>query len=194
MNKKLPAAKIVGTRIDESIRIKTLLKSQAGEIARLARVIVGALRKGGKVVLFGNGGSAADAQHIAAELVGRYEKEGRAIPAIALTTNTSNLTAIANDYGYGHVFERQVLALCDKRDVVIGISTSGNSENVVLGIRAAASKGARTVALTGSGGGRVGRVAWLTIRVPSNSTARIQECHILIGHVLSELVENELRK
>lgn len=149
------------------------------------------LEHGGKILLMGNGGSAADSQHIAAELVGRYKRERKGLPAIALTTDTSILTSVGNDYGFEHVFARQVEALCNADDVVIGISTSGNSTNVVAGIEAARQAKAYTVALTGAGGGRLGTLCDLTLAIPSNDTPRIQEAHILIGHILCELAEAE---
>ncbi|MDA4112121.1 MAG: D-sedoheptulose 7-phosphate isomerase [Thaumarchaeota archaeon] len=175
--------------IDESIATKKLLKSNVDDIAQMSELIVESLRSGGKLLLFGNGGSAADAQHIAAEFIGRYLIQRRALPAIALTTNTSSLTAIANDYGYDHVFERQIEALCEDNDVAVGISTSGNSKNVMLGIEAAMKKNAKTIGMTGRRGGKLSRIVDLAIKVPSDSTPRIQESHILIGHIVSEIVE-----
>ncbi|MGC8969969.1 MAG: D-sedoheptulose-7-phosphate isomerase [Conexivisphaera sp.] len=161
-------------------------------VARAAGMIVGALRSGGKLVIFGNGGSAADAQHIACELVGRYMRERRALPAIALTTNTSCLTAIGNDYSFDEVFARQVGALVRAGDVAMGISTSGRSRNVILGMRAARELGAGTVGLTGADGGELCSVSDVCVRVPSRLTPRIQEAHIAIGHIISEIVEVEL--
>ncbi|MGC8773493.1 MAG: D-sedoheptulose-7-phosphate isomerase, partial [Conexivisphaera sp.] len=140
----------------------------------------------------GNGGSAADAQHIACELVGRYMMERRALPAIALTTNTSCLTAIGNDYSFDEVFARQVRALVRAGDVAMGISTSGRSRNVILGMRAARELGAGTVGLTGADGGELCSVSDVCVRVPSRLTPRIQEAHIAIGHIISEIVEVEL--
>ncbi len=180
---------LIERSIQESIDTKQLLKNQAGEIAKIAELAIDCLVKGGKIILFGNGGSAADSQHIAAEFVGRYLRERAALPAIALTTNTSSITAIGNDYGYEHIFERQVESVCIKGDLVIGISTSGNSKNVLLGIQAAKRKGAKTVGLTGRSGGQLSKTVDLALKVPSDLTPRIQECHILIGHVVSELVE-----
>ena len=147
------------------------------------------LNSGGKILLMGNGGSAADCQHIAAEIVGRYQRERRGLPAIALTTDSSILTSVGNDFGFEHVFSRQVEALCAPDDIVIGISTSGNSANVVAAIEAAARVGAYRVALTGAGGGRLADICDLTLAVPSAETPRIQEAHILIGHILCELAE-----
>jgi D-sedoheptulose 7-phosphate isomerase len=158
-------------------------------IAELAAQIGDALDAGGKLVVFGNGGSAADAQHFAAELVGRFKRARRALPALALTANSSTVTAIANDFSYDEVFERQVEALCGAADVVVGISTSGATESVVRGLQAARQRGAQTWALTGVGGGRAAHVAAHTLCVPSDVTARIQEMHITIIHAVSELVD-----
>ncbi len=151
------------------------------------------LERGNKILLCGNGGSAADAQHIAAELTGRYKSERRALPAVALTTDTSALTAIGNDYGYEHVFSRQVEALAQKGDLLIGISTSGNSLNVIYALEKARKMGCKAVGLSGKGGGKMNDVCDLNIIVPSDDTARIQEMHILIGHILCQLIDNEYR-
>jgi D-sedoheptulose 7-phosphate isomerase len=174
--------------LDEGIEVRARLKEQAADIIKVAEVVTSALQAGKKVILFGNGGSAADAQHIAAELVGRFRVERAALPAIALTTNTSLLTAIANDYDFERVFARQVEATVHEGDVVVGISTSGNSPNVIAGMAAARRRGAVTVALVGSGG-RLREVADYVLAVPSRDTARIQEAHIAIGHILCHLVE-----
>ncbi|MBA7710233.1 Phosphoheptose isomerase [subsurface metagenome] len=180
-------------RLEESAQIKkAMAKSMVGEIEQVVRFIVAAYKAGGKVVLFGNGGSAADAQHLAGELVGRFMLNRQAFPAIALTTNTSTLTAVANDYGYEAVFSRQVEALVNEKDVVIAISTSGNSPNVIEAIKLAKMKGAKTIGLTGGDGGQLAEVADLVLTVPSDSTPRIQEAHITIGHIVCELVEREL--
>jgi D-sedoheptulose 7-phosphate isomerase len=151
------------------------------------------LQGGHKILLCGNGGSAADAQHIAAELTGRYKIERRGLPAIALTTDTSALTAIGNDYGYDQIFSRQVEALAQKGDLLIGISTSGNSANVIYAMQQARELGCRTIGLSGKGGGKLSDVCDLNIIVPSDDTARIQEMHILIGHILCQLIDNEYR-
>ena len=162
------------------------------KIAEAAAVIAECLRSGGRVLLFGNGGSAADAQHLAAELVGRFKMERDALPAMALTTNTSILTALGNDYGYDAVFAKQVQAWVKVGDVVIGISTSGNSTNVVSGMEKAKELGARTIALTGGGGGKMTEVADLPLVVPSSDTPRVQEGHITIGHIICHIVEESL--
>lgn len=178
---------------EESARVKTaIIQSQVNEIEKMGSFIVDTYHQGGKVVLFGNGGSVADARHIAGELVGKFLMERRALPALALHTNTSILTALANDYGYEMVFTRQVEALVNKEDTVIGISTSGNSPNVIEAIKAAKTKNARTIGLTGVKRGKLADVADLTVAVPSDSTPRIQETHITIGHIICELVEREL--
>ena len=156
-------------------------------------IVTEALEAGNKILLCGNGGSAADAQHIAAELTGRYKVERRGLPAIALTTDTSALTAIANDYGYEQVFARQIEALARSGDVIIGISTSGNSPNVVYALERAKEIGCKAIGLSGKGGGEMNNVCDLNIIVPSDDTARIQEMHILIGHILCQLVDNEYR-
>jgi D-sedoheptulose 7-phosphate isomerase len=171
---------------------RTVADTLSGDILEAANRIKSRLEKGGKLILMGNGGSAADSQHIAAELVGRFKKERRAIPAIALTVDTSSLTALGNDYGFDTIFERQLEALARENDAVVGISTSGNSENVVRALKKANSLGAETIGLVGNNGGKIKEVANLSIVVPSNDTARIQEVHITIGHIICELIEEDL--
>lgn len=151
-----------------------------------------ALKNGNKVFFMGNGGSASDAQHLAAELVGRYKAERRALAAIALTTDTSILTAISNDYDFSSIFSRQLEALCQKGDVVIGISTSGNSANVLKGIEIAQQLGAYTIGMTGEKGGKLAQLCETCFCVPSNTVARIQEAHIFIGHSICENIENQI--
>lgn len=186
---------LIKKRIEDSIDVKKeLCRSQLENIEKAAKTIISSLGAGGKLLVFGNGGSAADSQHIAAELVGRFKKERKALAAIALTTNASILTAIANDYGYDVIFSRQVEALAVKGDAALGISTSGNSKNVVDGLKKARSMGLATIGMTGEGGGAVKAASDVTIAVPSKDTARIQESHGVIGHILCELVENELSK
>ena len=183
-------AKAVRAELEESIAVKSRWSDElCGRVAQLAERVAASLRQGGKVVFFGNGGSAADAQHLAAELLGRYKKERRALRAIALNTNTSALTAIGNDYDYAQVFERQVDAWVDARDVVVGITTSGNSPNVIRALVRAKERGGYAVALTGEGGGKCAGVADLLLAVPSKNTARIQESHITMGHILCGMVE-----
>jgi D-sedoheptulose 7-phosphate isomerase len=161
-----------------------------GPFGRLAEAALAAVKAGHKLLLFGNGGSAADAQHLATELTVRYRVNRRAIPAIALTTDTSALTAIGNDFGFDDLFARQVEALCAPGDVVIGISTSGNSENVIRALRAARARGAVTAGFGGGTGGRMLECVDHAVIVPSKVTARIQEVHILLGHMLCGLLED----
>ena len=174
----------------ESILVKqAVLASQVEATARVAAVMIAALRRGGRVFFFGNGGSAGDSQHLAGELLGRFLRDRRALAGVALTTDTSTLTAVANDYGYAAVFARQIEGLGRRGDVAIGITTSGNSPNVLAALRRAKALGLTTVALTGGTGGRAARVADHAIIIPSHSTPRIQEAHITLGHALCELVE-----
>lgn len=183
------------TILQETILIKEkIISSHIDEIIKIYSLIMRCLKRGGKVILFGNGGSAADSQHIAAELIGRFKKDRPAIPAIALTTDTSILTSISNDYGYESVFVKQIEGIADKKDIVIGISTSGNSKNVIEGIKKAKKMGLGTVALTGSDGGKLSKIVDSALIVPSKDTARIQETHITIGHIICELLEEELFK
>lgn len=183
---------VVRSRVEESIRVKQRLLEQEGGIVLAAGILVEAYRSGGKALFFGNGGSAADAQHIATELVGRYYLERPALPADALTVNTSSLTALGNDYSFDEVFARQVEAFGKAGDVAVALSTSGNSENVIRGVLKATEKGLRTVGLTGADGGRLRGIVECCICVPSRDTPRIQESHILIGHILCEIVEQSL--
>jgi D-sedoheptulose 7-phosphate isomerase len=174
----------------ESIQVKEeLLRTGIGKIIEITDLITDCLKKNGKVILFGNGGSASDSQHIAAELVGRFKKDRNALSAIALTTNTAILTSLANDYGYEVVFAKQIEALGRKNDVAIGISTSGKAKNVVLGIKQAKKMGLKTIALTGADGGELAKLTDISLVIPSSVTARIQEAHITIGHIVCELVE-----
>jgi len=175
-----------------SAALQALAASAADEIAAAADRIAAALGTGAHLWTFGNGGSAADAQHIAAELSGRFLLEREALPATALTTNPSALTAIGNDYGFDQVFERQLRGVCRAADVALGISTSGSSPNVVNALRCARERGAFAIALTGADGRECARVADLSIRVPARATPRIQECHIFIGHALCQLVEERI--
>jgi D-sedoheptulose 7-phosphate isomerase len=161
-------------------------------VAALADAIVTALKAGGAVLVFGNGGSAADAQHVVAELVGRFVKNRRAWPAVALTTDTSILTAVGNDFGFDQVFARQIEALGRPGDIAVGITTSGDSPNVLRGLEAAQARGLVTAALTGRGGGAAGRLAQIHLDVPETMTARIQEAHMTMLHLVCELVDDEL--
>ena len=185
----------VSASIRASIGVKELLIRNAEVVSLIAKVselLIDTVDKGNKILLFGNGGSAADAQHIAAEFVGRFAFDRPALPALALSVNTSCVTAIGNDYGFDLVFSRQIEALARPGDMAIGISTSGNSANVLHGLATAREKGLRTVAFTGCAGGKLRNVAEYCICAPSNETPRIQECHILIGHIISELVEETI--
>lgn len=161
-------------------------------VARVSEVLVKTFTQGNKVMLFGNGGSAADSQHIAAEFVGRFAFNRPALPALALSVNTSCLTAIGNDYGFDQAFARQIEALGRPGDMAIGISTSGNSPNVLLGLETAKKMGITAVALAGCTGGKMKTIADYCLCAPSNETPRIQECHILIGHIISELAEETI--
>src|SRR5690554_4234424 len=182
---------LIRKHIQESIETKqAILASQdcIDSIKNDAEQGIDALARGNKSLLAGNGGSAADAQHIAAELVGRFEKERPGLPAIAITTDTSALTAIGNDYGYNFVFSRQVQALSREGDVFIGISTSGNSANIIEAVKAAKEAGVTTICLTGNGG-RLPAMCDAAVQVPSSRTATVQESHIMIGHLLCALIE-----
>ncbi len=181
---------LIAKDIQDSIDLKmALLKTHIPLIEKAARTIFDCLKSGHKVLFFGNGGSASDSQHLAAEFVGRYEKERKGLPSIALTTDTSILTAVANDYGFERIFERQIEALGNRGDVAFGISTSGNSRNVLLAIAKAKTLGLVTIGLSGRSGGEMSSMVDLSIVVPSEKTARIQESHIMIGHILCERVD-----
>lgn len=179
--------------LEESANIKKIIAQNLSDtIVNAAKMIIDAYKTGGKVLLIGNGGSAADAQHIAAELVGRFKLERKGLPAIALTTDTSILTALANDYGYDTVFSRQLETLANDKDILIAITTSGTSPNILKAVEMARSKNITVIGLTGGDGGKLQDVADITIAVPSDSTPRIQESHITIGHIICNLVEKEL--
>jgi D-sedoheptulose 7-phosphate isomerase len=171
---------------------QALTKTDYATVQAMADAAVVALRSGGKLLFLGNGGSAADAQHLAAELVGRFARERAALPALALSVNTSCLTAIGNDYGYDRVFERQLEALARKGDVVVGISTSGNSPNVLRAIERAKAVGCTTIGMTGRKGGKLAGMVDICFRAPSDDTPRIQEVHITAGHIMCALVEEEM--
>lgn len=186
----------ISAQFDESARLKLAAVRELGApIARAGVLLAESLRAGGKVMACGNGGSAADSQHFAAELVNRFERERAPLAGLALTTDTSNLTSIANDYAYEQVFSKQVRALGRRGDVLIAISTSGNSRNVIEAMRAAAELGIRTIALTGNGGGRMAALLGeddVHVCVPHKTTARIQEVHLLTLHCLCDLVDLQL--
>jgi D-sedoheptulose 7-phosphate isomerase len=185
-------SEIFAKAIAEHIKVVQAIHDDHSVLERIASKMSAAMLSGNKILWCGNGGSAADSQHLAAELVGRFLRERRGLPSIALTTNTSILSAIGNDYGYEQVFRRQVEALCVPGDVVVGISTSGNSKNVCLALEKAREIGAYTVAFTGSNGGGLARVADETLQIPSTETPRIQEGHILCGHMLCDYIEQSL--
>ena len=184
--------KTFNQELDEHLQIMQLTKSCSEQIERAAKVLIKTFENGNKVLLCGNGGSAADAQHIAAEFVVRYQLKRRALPAIALTTDSSILTAHANDFDFDSVFARQIEALGNSGDTLIAISTSGNSKNVVQAAQIARVKSMNVIALTGENGGTLGQFAINLINVPSKITARIQEAHILIGHYWCGVVEANL--
>lgn len=186
--KKMIQAEFEAHRQTIEKTIETLIPS----VEEASSMLVETLKNGHKILLCGNGGSAADAQHIAAELTGRYKSERRGLPGIALTTDTSALTAISNDYGYGRVFDRQVEALANKGDLIIGISTSGNSKNVISAFKMAKELGCHCLGLSGRDSGEMNEICDLTIVVPSDDTPRIQEMHILIGHTLCQAVDDAL--
>src|SRR3989338_5696527 len=174
----------------ESVQVKeATLKANLPAIIKAVEEITETLKNNGKVLLFGNGGSAADSQHIAAEFIGRFQKERQSLPSIALTTDTSILTALGNDYGFECIFSRQIEGLGRPKDMAIGISTSGRSKNVIAGLKQAKKMGLKTLSLTGCGGNEVAQASDIKLIVPSQVTARIQESHICLAHVICELVE-----
>ncbi len=183
---------IIKQEFSEHIKVsEETIKSIGKPIEIAAKICIDSLKKGGKILIFGNGGSAADAQHIAAELVGRYKTERKGLSAIALTTDTSAITSIANDYGYLHVFERQVEALANKGDVVIGISTGGTSANVISALKLANNLGCKTIGFSGRDGGEFNALCDVNLIAIAEDTPRIQEMHILIGHTICHLIELE---
>jgi len=187
--------RLIRQRAGESANVSAALPADPDLVrttAEVAFLLTVALRQGRRIFFFGNGGSAADAQHLAAELVGRYRRERPGLPAIALTVNASSLTAIGNDYSFDSVFSRQIEALGSAGDVAVAISTSGTSRNILAAVEAAKSKGLVTVGMTGRTGGQLRGIVEWCLCIPSDETPRIQECHILIGHILCEIVETEL--
>ena len=183
---------LVKSTLEEHRQVVVKMTALEGEIASAGELCGTALARGQRIYLCGNGGSASDAQHIAAELIGRFVHDRRALPAIALTTDTSALTAIGNDYGYDEVFSRQVEGLCREGDVFIAISTSGNSDNVLKAVDAAHRVGASVIGLSGKSGGKLNAKCDVSLVVPSDVTARIQEMHIVIGHLICALVEEHM--
>ena len=184
---------IIEQRLADHLEVlqKLMASDLPSKLERCAEYVNNALAEGHKVMFCGNGGSAADSQHLAAEFVGRFQKERKGLPAIALTVDTSILTAVANDYGYDTVFARQVQALGEPGDVLVGISTSGNSKNVLLAIEEAKTRGITCIGMTAEGGGKMADACDICLAVPAKVTARAQEMHILIGHILCELVDYE---
>lgn len=172
--------------------INRVIEISVEDLEKASKLAVETLRKGNKILLCGNGGSAADAQHIAAELTGRYKTERKGLPGIALTTDTSALTAIGNDYGYDRVFDRQVESLANEGDLIIGISTSGNSGNVINALKLGKDMGCSTLGFSGRDGGSMNNVCDINLVVPSDNTPRIQEMHILFGHTICQIIDNEL--
>ena len=185
--------RIIEHRLTDHLEVlqKVIASDLPQKLEQCAKCIEKALSEGHKVMFCGNGGSAADSQHLAAEFVGRFQRERKGLPAIALTVDTSILTAVANDYGYDTVFARQVQALGEPGDVLIGISTSGNSKNVLLAAEEAKTKGITCIGMTAEGGGKMADACDICLAVPSKVTARAQEMHILMGHILCELVDHE---
>jgi len=173
--------------------IQDVINNLEKDVESVAEIIIEALKKGNKIIIFGNGGSAADAQHFAAELTGRYKCERKGLPAIALTTDTSALTAIGNDYGYERVFDRQVEALANTKDVLVGISTSGNSKNVINAFKVGKELNCKIVGLSGKGGGAMNEFCDINIVIPSDNTPRIQEMHILIIHTICQLIDDSFK-
>ena len=183
---------LIQHELSEHLKTAQEMDQLTDQIAEAANLCIQALNKQKKILIFGNGGSAADAQHIAAELVGRYKTERQGLPAIALTTDTSALTSIGNDYGYEHVFRRQVEALTNSGDLVIGISTGGSSGNVINALTLANEMGATTIGFSGRDGGEMNNICAVNLVVPAQDTPRIQEMHIFIGHTLCHLIEQGL--
>ena len=184
----------IAKTLNESSKTIDSISNLSNEIDKTVNLIINALTKNKKIIIFGNGGSAADAQHIAAEFLGRYKIKRKSIPAIALTSNSSTTTAIANDYDFSDVFSRQCESLVSKDDIVIGISTSGNSENVIKGLKASKKNGGLTIGLLGNNGGKIKNTVDISLVVNATSVPRIQEAHRVIYHIICEIVEEELAR
>lgn len=183
---------IILNRIYENMEVMTKIRKSSDLIEQISELIINCFKNGNKIILCGNGGSAADAQHIAAELIGKFYKSDRiALPALALNTNTSTITSISNDIGYNEVFKRQIEAFGKERDILICISTSGNSKNLVEAVNMAKEKNIKTISITGKTGGRIGKISDVTLRVPSTNTPIIQNAQISIFHIICELVERQ---
>ena len=185
---------IIENEFVEHLKVAQNMSSLTDKVELAAQLCIDGLKNGSKILIFGNGGSAADAQHIAAEMVGRYKVERKGLPAIALTTDTSALTSIGNDYGYSHVFDRQVEALANKGDVVIGISTGGSSGNVVSALKLAKDIECKTIGFSGRDGGEMNALCDINLVVPAKDTPRIQEMHIVIGHTICHLIDQEFKE
>lgn len=181
---------IIQNEFNEHIKTANLIHNLNHAVATSAQICIDCLNNGGKILIFGNGGSAADAQHIAAELVGRYKVDRKGLPAIALTTDSSVITSVANDFGFKNVFDRQVEAYANKDDVAIGISTSGSSENVINALKLASKLKCKTIGLSGQDDEILGQICDINLAVPSKDTPRIQEMHILIGHTICHLIDS----
>lgn len=184
---------IIENEFVEHLKVAQNMSSLTDKVELAAQLCIDGLKNGSKILIFGNGGSAADAQHIAAEMVGRYKVERKGLPAIALTTDTSALTSIGNDYGYNHVFDRQVEALANEGDVAIGISTGGSSGNVISALRLAKDMGCKTVGFSGRDGGEMDALCDVNLVVPAEDTPRIQEMHIVIGHTICHLIDQDFK-
>ena len=187
--------KIIKDYINESISVKKIIQNDIiliEKISQVSQIIIDSFNAGGKLLIAGNGGSAADSQHISAEFVSRFQFDRPGLPCIALTTDTSALTAIGNDYGFSNLFKRQLQSIATNKDIFIGITTSGNSENIIKAVKYCKSKKIKSIGLTGSNQGKIDELVDILINVPSNKTAHIQESHIMIGHLLCMLVENKL--
>jgi len=174
--------------------IKSIIETMNVDLRKASELAIKTLKKGNKIILFGNGGSAADAQHIAAELTGRYKTERKGLPGLALSTDTSALTAIGNDYGFDRIFERQVESLANKNDLLIGISTSGNSINVLNALELGKKLGCTSIGMSGNSGGKMSKICDLNLIVPSTNTPRIQESHILFGHIICQCIDDAFCK
>jgi D-sedoheptulose 7-phosphate isomerase len=184
---------IIKREINDHIRVANLIHHLTDEIIKSTQLCIDCLKSGGKILIFGNGGSAADAQHIAAELIGRYKVERKGLPVIAITTDTSAITSIGNDFGYDHVFDRQVEALANKGDIAIGISTSGESNNVNSALKLASKLDCITIGFSGQDGGEMNKICNINLEVPSEDTPRIQEMHIFIGHIICHSIDQEFQ-
>ena len=180
---------IIENEFAEHLKVSQKISGIMNQVEAAAQMCIDSLQNGGKILIFGNGGSAADAQHIAAELVGRYKVERKGLAAIALTTDTSALTSIGNDYGYNHVFDRQVEALANQGDIAIGISTGGSSDNVISGLQTAKKLGCKLIGFSGRDGGEMNTLCDVNLVVPAEDTPRIQEMHIVIGHTICHLID-----